>query len=265
MAIADGAFYRPTSIEHDHPDHYDLDFQTHWIPVGGHERLHAWFFPADDPVGTVVHCHGNAGNISAHFKFVAWLPACGWNVLCFDYRGYGRSSGKVTRAGTIEDTHAAIAFARALPSVDPKRLCVVGQSLGGSVAIAALTQADHGVCGLCIDGAFSSYRIEAEFVARQSWLLRGGARLLCRMLISDEYSPINCADRLGALPKLFICGDEDRTVDYRQTVALYERASDPKELWVIKGSGHTEALTGEIPGGRERVVSFLHGCVADRA
>lgn len=262
MALADGSFYRPTFVEHDHPDNYGLRFRQYWIPTAGDDRLNAWFFPADNPVGTVVHCHGNAGNISAHFKFVGWLPAQGWNVLCFDYRGYGQSDGKVTRSSTIDDVHAAIRFAATLPEVDADRVCVIGQSLGGTVAIAALAEDDHGVRGLCIDGAFSSYRTEARFVAGQSWYLWAAAGLLSRLLISDHASAIDCVGRIGAMPKLFICGDQDRTVDYRQTVDLYEKASQPKELWIIEGTGHTEAMTGEIPGGREKVAAFLSGCVA---
>ena len=261
MGLADGAFYHPTHIEHDHPANDGLRFDEMWIPVGGGGRLYAWFFPAADAVGTVVHCHGNAGNISAHYKFVGWLPAAGWNVLCFDYRGFGQSTGKVTRRGTIEDVHAAIEFTRSLDGVDPDRVCVIGQSLGGTVAITALATDHHGIRGLCIDGAFSSYRTEARFVASRTWYLWGASRILARYLVSDDDSPIDCVDRLPAIRKLFVCGDRDRTVDYRQTVDLYEKASDPKRLWVIPGSDHTEVLSGEIADGRTEVVAFLDGCV----
>jgi hypothetical protein len=265
MALADGTFFYPTRKDYDSPDNYDLVYEDVWIPSSEGARLHGWFFPAANPAnpaGTIVHCHGNAGNITAHFKFAAWLPARGWNLLCFDYRGYGRSTGRPTRAGVIDDVHAAIDYARMRSDVDADRLAVFGQSLGGSVAIVALAQRDHAVAGLCVEGPFASYREEARFVTRRVWYLWGASPLISRYLVSDDLSAIDYVNHLPPMPKLFICGDQDHIVDYRQTVALYERASDPKKLWLIPNSGHTEAVTGEIEGGRQRVTDFFKACVA---
>jgi len=261
MAWADGTFYCPTNIEYDRPENYDLKYEPVTIASTDDCKLAGWFFPAENPVGTVLHCHGNAGNITAHFKFCAWLPARGWNVLCFDYRGYGQSIGKADRQGTIDDACAALEYIRRRPDVDAHRICVFGQSLGGAVVIVALARMQLDIAGLCIDGAFSSYRQEARFVARHTWYLAGGAPLIARWLISDDLSPIACVDRLGNYPKLFICGDRDRIVDYRQTVELFNRATEPKDLWIIPDSDHTEAATGQIEGGRERILQFLQRCV----
>ncbi len=93
-------------------------------------RLHGWFVPAVGPRrGTVLHVHGNAQNLTAHFAFVAWLPRRGFDVVAFDYRGYGRSEGRPTLRGALDDTIAALAFVRSLPEADPNRLYVIGQSL----------------------------------------------------------------------------------------------------------------------------------------
>jgi len=77
-------------------------------------QLHGWWLPAQGEIhGTVLHVHGNAANISNHLPLIAWLPAAGFNVLTFDYRGYGRSSGKPTIQGLVDDTRAALAWLRA--------------------------------------------------------------------------------------------------------------------------------------------------------
>lgn len=267
MAWADSTFFHPNSKHYDVPREYGLRCEDSWIPSGG-ETLHGWFFPAEgaSPLGTVLHCHGNAANITAHFHFVAWLPEAGWNVLCFDYRGYGRSTGRMTRAGGVEDCLAALAHLRTREDVDAERIVLFGQSLGGTLAIVALTRPEAPpVAGLCIDGAFSSYRREAREVCRRSLLLRPWAGLIARHLVSDELSPSDFAERLPAIPKLFICGIADSIVDYRQTMELCERASEPKELWVLDGAEHTEVVTSRWPGGRERVLDFLNRCVGATA
>lgn len=66
-------------------------------------RLHAWWLPAKAGVavkGTVLHLHGNGGNLAWHLGGSYWLPEQGYQVLLLDYRGYGLSAGepKIGRA-----------------------------------------------------------------------------------------------------------------------------------------------------------------------
>ena len=97
--------------------------------------LHGWFFPALDDAGdplegpapTIVHCHGNAFNISRHVDFVEFLPSAGFNVLIFDYRSYGMSDkGPLHRDGLIHDAGAAIDYVFTRDDVDPDRVGMYG-------------------------------------------------------------------------------------------------------------------------------------------
>ena len=267
MARGDKFFHHPTRTVYDRPEEHGLEYESVCFDsghAGGDVRLHGWFFPAvGDARGTVVHCHGNAGNITGHYRFVAWLPKRGWNVLCFDYRGYGRSQGRVTREGTLADTHAAIDYVRTRPDVDASRIVLFGQSLGGTVAIVAAAQRDE-LAGVAVEGAFAAYQQEAHFVCRRTWWLWGVAGLVSRWLVAGGCDAIDYAARLGPIPKLFICGTADHIVDYRHTLALHETAAAPKELWVCDGGGHTEALIDNDPDPndptttrRDRFVRFL--------
>ena len=108
------------------------------------------FFPDDCPSGwsrapdarqakgTVVHFHGNAQNMSSHWQFVGWLARRGYNVFVFDYRGYGDSAGHAELQGVYADSHSALDYVRSRADVDPTRLLVLGQSLGGTNAIAVV-------------------------------------------------------------------------------------------------------------------------------
>ncbi len=62
-------------------------------------RLHGWFIPsatgpAENAIATIIHAHGNAGNMSAHWPLVSWLPERNFNVFMFDYRGFGKSKAR---------------------------------------------------------------------------------------------------------------------------------------------------------------------------
>ena len=92
-------FFYPTQTEYGHPDEFGLSFESVHFESEGN-RLHGWYFPSEGRAkGTIVHCHGNAGNITGHFKYVTAMPKRGWNVFFFDYRGFGGSQGKTLRPG----------------------------------------------------------------------------------------------------------------------------------------------------------------------
>ena len=255
MAAGDRLFYFPPRHVYGRPETYGLTYESVRFSSTDNVTLHGWFFPAvGGPIGTVVHCHGNAGNITGHFENVRWLPAQGWNLFCFDYRGYGESAGRPTRTGTIADAHAAIDYVRARSDVDADRVVVLGQSLGGAIAIVVAAQSPS-VRALAIEGTFSNYRTEARFVGRQNLLIAPVAGALARVLVSEGYDPIDWVGRIAPRPTLFVCGTDDRVVDYRQTVALHEAAGEPKELIVIEGGGHTDSMSSLQA--RERFVQFF--------
>ena len=252
-------FYHPTRHVYAHPEDESLVYEPVRFPAND-ERLHGWFFPAvGNARGTVIHCHGNAGNITGHFTYVAWMPACGWNVLVFDYQGFGRSKGRATRAGTIADANAAIDYARSRVDVDETRLVLFGQSLGGAIAIVTAAER-HDLRAVAVEGAFCDYRREARFICKRTWFLWGAAPLT-NLLIGPGYDPIDYVARIAPTPTFFITGTADAVCDYRQTLDLHETAGEPKSLWVIQEGHHTGALTETDGEGQQRLDAFFSECV----
>ena len=254
-------FYYPTRDKYGDPAELGLLPESVFFDSDG-RSLHGWYFrtmmaPAR---GTVIHCHGNGGNITGHFEFISWMPARGWNVLCFDYRGFGHSEGRPSRPGTIADTHAAIDYARARDDVDKSRLVLFGQSLGGAVGIVVAAERND-LRGVAIEGAFASYRGAAYYVCKQSWLLWGVARPASRLLIAPGFDPIDYVARIAPTPMFFITGTADDICDYRQTLQLHEAAGEPKCLWVIDGDPHTGALTETAGQGQQKLHEFFTRCV----
>ena len=67
--------------------------------------LHGWYFKTKvkNPKGTIFFLHGNSNNISTESVAVMWLVDKGYNLLTFDYRGYGISQGKPDIKGVLQD------------------------------------------------------------------------------------------------------------------------------------------------------------------
>lgn len=239
-----GLFYHPSDVVYYQPDELGLRYEDVYFTTSDDVRLHGWFLPAEGPRparGLVVQFHGNAANVTNHIALVAWLPPAGYDVLLFDYRGFGRSEGRVTRAGTIRDGHAALDYALTRPEYQPGRLFVLGQSLGG--AVAAVVAADRPeVSAVVLEATFADYREIAARHVRALVQIDALARGIARLLISDGHDPIDVIDRISPRPLLVIAGGADTTCFPELGQKLYEAAGEPKEWLLIDEAGHFQAL-----------------------
>ena len=112
------------------------------IPVAG-ASMNGIFYLASGqgPHPLAVMLHGFPGN-EQNRDLAYTLRRAGYDVLFFHYRGAWGSGGAFSFAGAMEDTRAAIAFARDPGAAtgrraDPVRLVLVGHSMGGLMALAA--------------------------------------------------------------------------------------------------------------------------------
>ncbi len=259
----DRFFYHPNRCDYGSPADLGLSFETVAIRSTAGVRLHGWFFPARRPpaAGTILHLHGNAGNVTGHFQHVAWLPADHWNVLCFDYRGYGRSTGRVTRAGTLDDACAALDFLLARSDVDPARVAAFGQSLGGAVGIVLAARRSE-IRGLVVDGAFDSYRRVARYHILRSPLLLPLAWWV-PWFISRRFDPIDHVARIAPRGILIMHGTADEIVPVSMARRLYAAAGEPRELWLVERANHYEAMQDRFDEARPRLLAFLERCMSD--
>lgn len=229
--------------------YYDLaehaqDIQNCWIVTEDSVRIHAWFIPAEHPVATAVVSHGNAGNISHRLDFLRHLQRTGFNVLMYDYRGYGRSEGTPSEAGIYLDGMAAFEYAARLPEVDSSRIILWGTSLGGAVAVDVATHCP--AAGLILESTFTS----AREVASSAYPF-----LPFRFLLRTR---LNSVDKIRtlSLPTLFLHGTKDRVIPFELGHKLFDSANEPKEFYSITGADHNDTYSVGGSGYFEKVKHF---------
>jgi pimeloyl-ACP methyl ester carboxylesterase len=194
------------------------------------ERLHGWWISAASaPLGHILFCHGNGGNVGDRVVNAGVLSAAGFDVLLLDYRGYGRSSGHPDEAGTYRDARAGRAMLLAQAGVDPGRVFYLGESLGGAVALKLAIESPP--AGLILQSTFTSVRA----VARTHYPRIPVA------LIPDVYPSLTVIRELTA-PLLVLHGDDDEIVPVEQGRALYAAAPGPKRIDVFPGYGHNDLV-----------------------
>lgn len=108
------------------------------IPSGG-VGMNALLFAAAGagPHPTVILMHGLPGN-ERNLDLAQAIRRCGWDVLTFTYRGAWGSPGAFSISNAMDDTAAALAFARspevAKLGIDGRHIVLAGHSMGGATA-----------------------------------------------------------------------------------------------------------------------------------
>lgn len=204
--------------------------------------------------GVALQFHGNAENMTSHYRFQLWLLFEGWDVLTFDPRGYGMSHGDTSDlTGLRDDGVAALEWANQYAKERHLPLVVFGQSLGASLAISAL---DHVTPDqlklLVIDSAFYSFRSIAREKLSSVWFF-WPLQWLGWLLVSDKLSaskPLlhakHPAEGSFATPAIFLHSENDPVVSNAQGERLYELYPGEKVRWTTKEPGHVNTLFSDL-------------------
>lgn len=211
----------------------DLEFEDVWFASADGTQLHAWYCPANDPQAFVLYSHGNGGHLADRTPLLRRLQQeLQLSVLIYDYRGYGRSDGKATVRGILEDARAARMALTAKAGIGEHQLVLMGRSLGGAVAVQLARETPPR--GLILESTFSSLRtVAAHHYPKLAWLVK-----------REKLDSLSLIREIDA-PLLISHGDRDRTIPFSHGEALYEAARGPKSFVPILGGDHNDVPADE--------------------
>lgn len=140
--------FLPSKLPADHRFDFGTDVHEVWIErpsAAGSDatKLHALHLRLPAPDGLVFYLHGNAGNLDGWFADPGFWRSVNHDLFMLDYRGYGKSSGRVRSQAELEgDVRAA--WAAVAPEYAGRRMVIFGRSLGSGLAagLAAELQPD---------------------------------------------------------------------------------------------------------------------------
>ncbi|NGX15056.1 alpha/beta hydrolase [Wenzhouxiangella sp. XN24] len=209
------------------PADIGLRYEALRLPTADGEELDAWFVPAPGERAVLLFFHGNAGNISHRLDSLRIFHELGLSVLIFDYRGYGRSTGRPTEPGTYEDARAAWRHLVEDRGIPAQRIVLFGRSLGG--AVATWLAANAAPRALIVESAFRSV---PDMAAEIYWFLP--VRLLARL----HYPVEELLPRVAA-PVLVIHSRDDEIIPFAHGEALHAAAGPPTRLLELQGGHNT--------------------------
>lgn len=207
-----------------------------WTTAEDGVKIHGWFAPAESAKATLVISHGNAGNLSHRYLLMRSLLRHKFNVLMYDYRGYGRSEGTPDEEGIYKDGRAFFDYASTLREVDPKKIILWGTSLGGAAATDVATK--RPAAGLILESTFTS----GKDVARIFYpFLPVGTFMRSNFNTIEKIKTVH-------LPLLIMHGNLDEILPFGLGRQLFAAANDPKEFYEIIGARHNDTF---FVGGEE--------------
>jgi fermentation-respiration switch protein FrsA (DUF1100 family) len=228
-------------------------------------RLHAWLLEPKkvSKPWVFVLFHGNAENLTSHYAGLSWTVEMGARLFVFDYQGYGQSTGEPSPKGTVQDGIAALLWVH--QNFPQLNLIVVGQSLGGAIAVRSLQELDHHrnfptPSALILEGSFSSYQSAGVSVLRRSWLT-WMIQPLAYVLLSDSWAPqeeMFLNSRNLKTSKLVIHNEADPVIDFALGEELFQALPEPKQLWRIPAGRHMDTFWRQEPNYRKHLWDWLN-------
>lgn len=245
--------YQPDNYLYAEPSRFNVKFDAFMINSIDGTKLSAWrmYSKNKNPKNLLLYFHGNAQNLTSHFVNSVWMADHDFDIIIFDYRGYGLSEGKPEPKGVSEDGLAFLNYAYSeFKKGNFKHFIVYGQSLGGAIALKSLEDFKHRdeISLLVLDSTFLSPREVAR--EKTFWPLSN--------IISNSYTADPKLTHL-TMPVLSIHSTEDFVIAYKLGQSLYEKitTSPKKDFWTFNVRGHGDIFYVENKKYQQEFLKYI--------
>jgi pimeloyl-ACP methyl ester carboxylesterase len=211
-------------------------------------HIAGWYIPAGDGTGptgaTVVLVHGHGNNKSDMLSRAELLHE-DYNLVLFDFRAHGQSSGFQSTLGVLEkgEVHAVVNWLEETKA--PTSVALLGISMGGAAAAneaaddlridALILESTHATLANAIQARLDREGYPLSLPAAWSVLMGGLIRTGQDMSAVD---PIQAVERYADRPLLIVSGDRDDAIGRTDAQDLAAAGGADTELEICRGAGH---------------------------
>lgn len=232
------------------PNDYKFDFEQPIEELNFNTRrgvsINALLFKAKNSKGLIIYCHGNAGSIASWgHRANDFLPHS-WDVLVWDYRGYGKSTGKIKREKMVHND-ADFIYHEMLKKYDKEKINFVGCSLGTGVAAKLAVQYPSSFLILITPYFNFKHTVDHHYPFIPTSMI-----LKYRFKTNEYLQDVTC-------PVILLHGTNDQTVPYESSIMLSHLNPDKIKLVTIQGGSHNNLP--EYPLFQETVKKALNSAI----
>lgn len=239
--------FEPDPLALDQAISPDADVHETFIDRPG-ARLSVAQLKLPHPRGVVFFLHGNSGNLKKWLVDLDAFRELNFDVVMFDYRGFGKSSGQIESEEQLRADVRAV-WAEFSQRYEGKRVVISGQSLGTGLAAGLSAE-------LCAAGRAPDLTLMVSAYSSMQALANELYPWVPRQVLRYPLATLEHACRLtGKL--MLIHGDKDELIGLHHSEAL-RKVAPQAQFHCVEGAGHSDMH--QFPSFRKAVASAL-GCL----
>lgn len=198
----------------------------------------------------VIAIHGYTGKRQQMYSYARYYAEQGYNVLTPDMRSHGDSEGKFIGMGWLDKEDVKLWIDHVL-GIDPDAQIILhGVSMGGAtVMMTSGEDLPHNVKAIIDDCGYTSvwdeFTDEARYLFNISQFpILYTASAISKIRAGYTFQEASALEQVKntSIPIFFIHGEEDNFVNTRMVYSLYDACNSQKDLYVVEGAGHGQAL-----------------------
>ena len=241
------------------PEDYDLKYEIIKIMTEDSLELHGWmFFPDEKSYKIMILSDDGNGNMADLIEHVGVFLSLGFNVLTYDYRGYGKSQDfDVNKLFYIShyferDLNAAIDFVENEYTYITK-LHLYGQGIGAGLSISVGANKDAGI--IIADSPYTSF----EEIRKRILEIKGDDLKMPLVYDKNKLEPKYALELkyLALRGLLIIVGENDEIYTEKYLKDLSKMKKDKTELWEVDGANRKNTYTIDKEAYYNAVKEFL--------
>jgi len=240
------------------PEDFELNYEDFTVKADDGIEIRGWHVNKNSDC-TIFLLHGYTVSRWTFYikKMTEFLKDKNYNIVLFDFRAHGESGGKYTTVGDKE----LLDLKAVLSKFATSKNCVVGYSMGGIIAIRALTLPQI-TCGIAdsppIHMDLTGKRGLKYFANLPLWIYDISKPFFRLFAHGKMVNIIELADKINK-PLLLIGGKKDPLVMESEIREFYDKNKEKNsdvEIWITEAP-HVRSVKIAEEAYRKRVMDFI--------